>query len=480
MCWRCGTIRSRRPKRWISRPVPCDPAHDSALLDVSGLHVEFRTRRRVTHAVRGLSFTVGQNETVAIVGESGSGKSVTALSVMRLIAQEGGTITAGRIGFTRRDGKATDLAACPEPEMRRIRGGEIAMIFQEPMTSLNPIRTIGAQLAEVLTLHEGLGQAQAMVASRRMLDRVRIPEAPAACASIRTSCPAACAARHDRHGAAMPPAAAAGGRADHGAGRDHPGADPGPDRGAEGGYRHGRAVHHPRPGHRGRDGRPRRGDARWRGGGAGRDRTRVRHATPRLHPRPGGRGPQAGQRRRANRPAPGPSRAAGGRAGETLPDPPRPLAPGLRHRPRRGRRQLRPGRGGDAGAGGRVRLRQEHGGPRGPEASGTQRGPHQHRRAGCDGPVATRDAPGPARHPDGVPGPLRLAQSKAVGAGAGDGAAGDSSAGHAGVGTLGPGGGVAAPRGPAGGTPGAIPAPVLGAVSGSACASPAPCAWRPR
>ena len=148
-----------------------------ALLDVSGLHVEFRTRRRVTQAVRDLSFTVGQGETVAIVGESGSGKSVTALSVMRLIAQEGGTITAGRILFTRRTGEATDLATCPEAEMRRIRGGEIAMIFQEPMTALNPIRTIGSQLSEVLTLHEGLSQAQVLAASRRMLDRVRIPDA---------------------------------------------------------------------------------------------------------------------------------------------------------------------------------------------------------------------------------------------------------------------------------------------------------------
>ncbi len=148
-----------------------------SLLTVEALSVEFRTRRHVNQAVRGLSFQVGQGQTVAIVGESGSGKSVTALSIMRLIGQEGGTITDGRIGFARRTGAVTDLVTCPEAEMRRIRGGEIAMIFQEPMTSLNPIRTIGSQLAEVLVLHEGATQAASVAASRRMLDRVRIPDA---------------------------------------------------------------------------------------------------------------------------------------------------------------------------------------------------------------------------------------------------------------------------------------------------------------
>jgi glutathione transport system ATP-binding protein len=150
---------------------------DNSLLAVDDLSVEFRSRRTVNKAVRSVSLRVGHGETVAIVGESGSGKSVTALSIMRLIGEEGGRITNGKINFARRDGTRTDLTACPEAEMRRIRGKEIAMIFQEPMTSLNPTRTIGSQLAEVLTLHEGKGTREALVASRQMLDYVRIPDA---------------------------------------------------------------------------------------------------------------------------------------------------------------------------------------------------------------------------------------------------------------------------------------------------------------
>src|SRR6266511_6296851 len=109
-----------------------------AVLAVSGLSVEFRTSERVVTAVRDMSFTVGRAETIAIVGESGSGKSVTALSIMRLVEHGGGRITRGRLDFSRRDGTHVDLARADGATMRAIRGAEIAMIFQEPMTSLNP------------------------------------------------------------------------------------------------------------------------------------------------------------------------------------------------------------------------------------------------------------------------------------------------------------------------------------------------------
>ncbi len=147
------------------------------LLAVEGLRVEFRSRRRTVQAVRDLSFSIGQGETVAIVGESGSGKSVTALSVMRLIEREGGTIADGRITLAPEGRAPIDLRACPEAALRRLRGSAMSMIFQEPMTSLNPILTIGEQLAEVLMLHEGASRGEGLAAARRMLDRVRIPDA---------------------------------------------------------------------------------------------------------------------------------------------------------------------------------------------------------------------------------------------------------------------------------------------------------------
>ncbi len=149
----------------------------SPLVAVEGLCVEFRTRRRTVQAVDALSFHIGPGETVAIVGESGSGKSVTALSIMRLVEREGGTITAGHIAFAREGAAPIDLRTCPEAELRRLRGSAISMIFQEPMTSLNPILTIGEQLAEVLMLHEGSTRRAGLAAARRVLDRVRIPDA---------------------------------------------------------------------------------------------------------------------------------------------------------------------------------------------------------------------------------------------------------------------------------------------------------------
>ncbi|MDQ6917669.1 MAG: dipeptide ABC transporter ATP-binding protein, partial [Pseudomonadota bacterium] len=147
------------------------------MLEVERLSVEFRSTERVVAAVRDVSFQVGRGETVAIVGESGSGKSVTALSLMRLIEHGGGTITSGRMDFARGDASRIDLAQASAATMRSIRGAEMAMIFQEPMTSLNPVFTVGEQIGESIRLHQGTDFAAANREALHMLDQVRIPEA---------------------------------------------------------------------------------------------------------------------------------------------------------------------------------------------------------------------------------------------------------------------------------------------------------------
>jgi len=139
------------------------------LLDVGNLRTTFRTEDGPVTAVNGLSFSLEPGETLGIVGESGSGKSVTALSVMRLLARTA-TVSADRILFN-----GEDLQARSEAEMRRIRGYKIAMIFQDPMTSLNPVLTIGEQIAEAVRLHLGLGQRESRERAIEMLHKVRIP-----------------------------------------------------------------------------------------------------------------------------------------------------------------------------------------------------------------------------------------------------------------------------------------------------------------
>jgi glutathione transport system ATP-binding protein len=138
------------------------------LLSVEGLSVEFGASR----VVDDLSFSVEAGKTVAVVGESGSGKSVTSLSTMRLADMMGATFASGRIMF-----EDKDLLKASQKEMRSIRGKEIAMIFQEPMTSLNPVFTIGDQICEVLVLHEKMGKTAAMAEAGRLLDMVRLPDA---------------------------------------------------------------------------------------------------------------------------------------------------------------------------------------------------------------------------------------------------------------------------------------------------------------
>ena len=142
----------------------------SALLELRDLHVEFRTAHGIVHAVDGISLSVERGQTLGIVGESGSGKSVTSLAIMRLIASPPGRITGGSIHFEDRE-----LLDLPLDEMRRIRGREIAMIFQDPMTSLNPVLTIGRQITEVMELHLGLSPRAARARAIELLELVGIP-----------------------------------------------------------------------------------------------------------------------------------------------------------------------------------------------------------------------------------------------------------------------------------------------------------------
>ncbi len=151
-------------ERGVSDPV----------LQIIGLETQFRTRRGVVKAVDGLDLDLHAGETFGLVGESGCGKSVTALSILRLLPKPAGRIAAGRILFNGRD-----LAAASESEIRRIRGNRISMIFQEPMTSLNPVYTIGFQIEEVLRRHRGMDRAAARAEAAHLLGLVGMPE-PAA------------------------------------------------------------------------------------------------------------------------------------------------------------------------------------------------------------------------------------------------------------------------------------------------------------
>ncbi|MBR8305987.1 dipeptide ABC transporter ATP-binding protein [Burkholderia cenocepacia] len=150
---------------------------EQRVVAVDDLSVTFRREGATFDAVRNVSFHVDRGETLAIVGESGSGKSVTSLALMRLVEHGGGEITSGRIAFRRRGGALVDLARASAATMRGIRGADIAMIFQEPMTSLNPVFTVGDQISEAIALHQSKGAAEARAEALRLLDLVRIPEA---------------------------------------------------------------------------------------------------------------------------------------------------------------------------------------------------------------------------------------------------------------------------------------------------------------
>ena len=141
------------------------------LLEVNNLKTYFDTDEGTVRAVDGVSFHIDKGETLAVVGESGSGKSVTSLSIMRLIPMPPGRIAEGEILFS-----GENLVTKSEREMRKIRGNDISMIFQEPMTSLNPVYTVGDQIAEAIVLHQGKSYKQAMTMAAEMLELVGIPE----------------------------------------------------------------------------------------------------------------------------------------------------------------------------------------------------------------------------------------------------------------------------------------------------------------
>jgi oligopeptide/dipeptide ABC transporter ATP-binding protein len=146
-------------------------ANNDVILSVSGLSTQFRTHGGTVKAVQDVSFEIEQGRTFALVGESGCGKSATALSIMRLIPDPPGKIVAGRVEF-----KSRDLLGLSEAQMRDIRGNQIGMIFQEPMTSLNPVFTVGNQIVEAIVFHQKKGAAQAWKEAADLLARVGIPD----------------------------------------------------------------------------------------------------------------------------------------------------------------------------------------------------------------------------------------------------------------------------------------------------------------
>ena len=144
------------------------------MLEVTGLHVEFRTRDGVVRAVNGVSYHVDRGEALAILGESGSGKSVSAHAVMGLIDSPPGYVTAGEVRY-----RGEDILALPEARRRELRGRRIAMIFQDALSALNPVFSVGDQIAEMYRVHEGLSRSDARERAVRMMDRVHIPSARA-------------------------------------------------------------------------------------------------------------------------------------------------------------------------------------------------------------------------------------------------------------------------------------------------------------
>lgn len=153
------------------------PQAELPILEVKHLRVQFTSDSGTTTAVVDESFSIRPGETLALVGESGSGKSVTSLSVMRLVEHGGGKIVNGSIKLRCRDGRVVDLRHANKSELQHLRGSEVAMIFQEPMTSLNPVFTVGAQIAESLILHRGMDEKEALKEAVHLLELVRIPDA---------------------------------------------------------------------------------------------------------------------------------------------------------------------------------------------------------------------------------------------------------------------------------------------------------------
>ncbi|MFF5423219.1 MULTISPECIES: ABC transporter ATP-binding protein [unclassified Streptomyces] len=156
-------------------PAPRDgETHEGPLLDVRDLHVEFRTREGVAKAVNGVSYSVSAGETLAVLGESGSGKSVTAQAIMGILDTPPGFVTKGEILF-----RGQDMLKMSEEEHRKVRGSKIAMIFQDALSSLNPVLSVGYQLGEMFRVHQGLSKKEAKAKAIELMDRVKIPAAAA-------------------------------------------------------------------------------------------------------------------------------------------------------------------------------------------------------------------------------------------------------------------------------------------------------------
>ncbi|MEO1505996.1 MAG: ATP-binding cassette domain-containing protein, partial [Pseudomonadota bacterium] len=150
---------------------------DKPLLEVKNLHVHFPIDKETTvKAVRGVSFHINRGETLALVGESGSGKSVTAMSLVRLNEYANGTLPEGEIILRPKDGSEIDIRKASDEQMRDIRGNYISMIFQEPMTSLNPVLRNGFQVMETIQRHQGKTETEARQQAMELFDLVRIPE----------------------------------------------------------------------------------------------------------------------------------------------------------------------------------------------------------------------------------------------------------------------------------------------------------------
>ncbi|MER8483478.1 ABC transporter ATP-binding protein [Mesorhizobium sp. M1322] len=149
---------------------------DAPILSISGLRAVFRIAGRDIAAVQDVDLTIGSGETVALVGESGSGKSVTSLSIIGLLPKKIGHIAEGSIALRRRDGTVTELTGLDPESLRKVRGNDIGMVFQEPMTSLNPVYTIGEQIAEPIRIHLGKSHRDAAADAVRLLAQVGIPD----------------------------------------------------------------------------------------------------------------------------------------------------------------------------------------------------------------------------------------------------------------------------------------------------------------
>jgi len=161
---------------------------NTTLLQVQDLRTRFHTPEGTIYAVNGISYTLGEGETLAVVGESGCGKSVSMMSILGLIPIPPGEIASGSAVY-----RGQDLLQMSEAELERVRGKEIAMIFQDPMTALNPVLTVGRQMTEGLDRHMGMNRQQAHQRAVELLEMVGFPAPTPGCETIRTSSPAACA-----------------------------------------------------------------------------------------------------------------------------------------------------------------------------------------------------------------------------------------------------------------------------------------------